>query len=258
MPRPPKQHIRQAFDRAADTYNSAAELQRDVCDRLLQRLGDWQPGTNARLLDAGCGTGYGAGLLAKRWPHAQLVLADFAPAMLANSRADHRSALPVCADIEALPFAAAGFDLYWSSLAVQWCDLSRSINEASRTLASGGRLALTTLGPGTFAEIDTAFASVDRHPHILDFLAPEAVLAACQAAGLHDIKIEREALALYYPDLKTLLRAIKAIGAQGVANRRSALLGKEAWRRIEAHYEQHRSAAGLPATYDVIYCTARR
>lgn len=207
------------------------------------------------MLDAGCGTGYGAKLLAERWPAAALVLADFAPAMLAGN-ADR--GLAVCADIEALPFQDATFELYWSSLAVQWCDLPRSFAEAARSLAPGGRLALSTLGPGTFAEIGAAFASVDPHRHVLDFLPPEAVHAACAAAGLRDIVVEREAVAIHYPDLKTLLRAIKAIGAQGVANRRPTLLGKSAWRRIEADYERHRSSAGLPATYDVIYCTAQR
>lgn len=256
MHRPAKQHIRQAFDRAAGTYDSAAELQRQVCERLLHIV-DSQPATTpARLLDAGCGTGYGARLLARRWPQAQLLLADFAPAMLASASLEN--SLAVCADIEALPFAARSVDLYWSSLAVQWCDLQRSIDEAARCLSGDGRLALSTLGPATFAEIGAAFASVDRHPHVLDFVEPAAVHAACAAAGLRDIAIHREALALPYPDLKSLLRAIKAIGAQGVANRRPALLGKSAWQRIEAHYEQYRSAAGLPATYDVIYCTARR
>ncbi len=262
MPHPPKQHIRLAFDRAASTYDSAAELQRRICDQLIEKLAGWQPAaahtTHPRLLDAGCGTGYGARLLAARWPNAQLLLADFAPAMLASSRRELPGAWPVCADIEALPFAAASFALYWSSLTVQWCDLQRSIDEATRSLTTGGRLALTTLGPATFAEIGAAFASVDQHPHVLDFVEPEAVRAACQAAGLRDIEIGRAPLALHYPDLKSLLRGIKAIGAQGVANRRPALLGKAAWQRIEAHYEQYRSAAGLPATYDVIYCTARR
>lgn len=261
MQRPPKPHIRHAFDRAAGTYDSAAGFQRLVCERLLARLPALP--SPAAMLDAGCGTGYGAKLLAERWPAAALVLADFAPAMLAGSADRGLSGCPaVCADIEALPFKDAAFELYWSSLAVQWCDLPRSLAEAARSLAPGGRLALSTLGPGTFAEIGAAFAaasaSTDPHRHVLDFLPPEAVRAACVAAGLSDIVVEREAVAIHYPDLKTLLRAIKAIGAQGVANRRPTLLGKSAWRRIEADYERHRSSAGLPATYDVIYCTAQR
>ena len=252
LPRPPKQHIRLAFDRAASTYDSAAELQRLVCDRLAMRLSELpQP---ARILDAGCGTGYGAKLLAKRWPLAQMIRADFAPAMLANSG----PGLPVCADIEALPFANGSFDLLWSSLTVQWCELSHTITEVAHSLSTDGRLALSTLGPGTFAEIDRAFAEIDPHRHVLDFLPAAAIEQACHNAGLHQIQVESETLAIHYPDLKTLLRAIKAIGAQGVANRRPSLLGKTAWRCVEAHYEQYRSSAGLPATYEVIYCTAQR
>ena len=61
-----KQRVRASFDRAAVTYDSAAVVQRRVCDRLLATLVarstfDTTPPTH--ILDAGCGTGYGAGLL---------------------------------------------------------------------------------------------------------------------------------------------------------------------------------------------------
>ena len=101
---PAKQRVRQAFDQAASTYDAAADVQREVCDRLAaywQQSGiELEPDT---VLDAGGGTGYGGRWLAERWPQARLALIDFAPGMLIAARMQASRALLVCADIEALP-----------------------------------------------------------------------------------------------------------------------------------------------------------
>lgn len=251
-----KRHIRRAFDRAADSYDQAAALQRQVCDALEAALPHRDAALTAGpLLDAGCGTGYGAGLLAHRYPDRQLLLADFAPAMLARARAG--GGLPLCADLEHLPLADATVALYWSSLAVQWCDLGRSLKEAARVLLPGGRLIFSTLGPGTFTELDEAFAGIDGHRHVLAFAPPATCGEAMLRAGFQEMRVERRTLRVFYPDLRSLLRAIKAIGANQVGDaRRAGFLGKAAWRTIEARYEKYRSTAGLPATYDVVLCSA--
>ena len=111
-----KQRVRESFDRAAGTYDGAARVQRHVCERLLEQLD--LPGTPSHVLDAGCGTGYGARLLRTRWPDLSVIGVDFAPSMLKLAGHD----LDACftADIEALPFDAETFGLWWSSLSIQW------------------------------------------------------------------------------------------------------------------------------------------
>ena len=64
-----KQRVRESFDRAATTYDAAAVVQRRICQRLLDELDPALPAP-ASVLDAGCGTGYGARLLRQRWPAA--------------------------------------------------------------------------------------------------------------------------------------------------------------------------------------------
>jgi malonyl-CoA O-methyltransferase len=64
---------------------------------------------------------------------------------------------------------------------------------------------------------------------------------------------------MHYPDLKSLLRAVKAIGANTVGEgARRGMLGRTAWQQVQAAYEQHRTASGLPAGYDVILAYARK
>ena len=129
MSRPSRARIRNSFERAAPTYDAAAVVQRRVCARLAAGL----PSTIAarRILDAGCGTGFALPLLRQRFPEARAIALDFAPGML------HRIDWPcerVAGDVEHLPLAPASIDLYWSSLAVQWCDPARALAEARRVL----------------------------------------------------------------------------------------------------------------------------
>jgi malonyl-CoA O-methyltransferase len=250
-----KQRVRESFDRAAVTYDSAAIVQRRVCERLLDELTVATPPTH--LLDAGCGTGYGARLLRGRWPATRITGVDFAPSML--ELAKHETDTCLTADIEELPFPDNNFELWWSSLAIQWCDNDKVFREAARVLRPGGQLALSTLGPGTFEELREAFAGVDQHRHTLPFSDPEEVSAALERAGFTRISVGREKHSVYYPDLKSLLRSVKDIGAHNVGEgARSGMMGRAAWKQVEARYETHRQAEGLPATYDVILCYASR
>ena len=251
-----KQRVRESFDRAAITYDAAAVVQRRVCERLLEEL-DPSMLAPIGLLDAGCGTGYGARLLRKRWPEAHITGVDFAPTMLSLAQRDADACFT--ADIEKLPFVDASFDLWWSSLTIQWCDNDTVFAEAARVLRPNGRLAVSTLGPNTFRELREAFSGVDQHRHTLPFSEPDAVSASLTRSGLSNITLLREKHTVHYPNLKTLLRSVKDIGAHNVGEgARSGMMGRHAWQQVEAAYEQHREAAGLPASYDVILAYAQK
>ena len=81
-----KRHIRRAFDRAADSYDQAAALQRQVCDALESSLppGDGQLPAGF-LLDAGCGTGL-SGPFLKALGYDDIEGLDMSPEMLAIAR----------------------------------------------------------------------------------------------------------------------------------------------------------------------------
>ena len=245
-----KQRIRESFERAAATYDAAAVVQRQVCEHLLDAfVPARQPLT--RILDAGCGTGYGACLLRARWPDAHITGVDFAPSMLGYAHRDTDACY--AADIENLPFGESTFDLWWSSLTIQWCETDSVFAEASRVLAPPGQQALSPLGPDPFGELREAFSAVDQHRHTLPFSDPDSIAEALARAGFGNITLRRKRHTVYYPDLKSLLRAVKAIGAHNVgAGGRSGMMGRQAWLKVEAEYERHRQPAGLPASYDVI------
>lgn len=254
MHRPSKARIRQSFERAASTYDSAAEIQRHICNHLAATLP--LELEVSRLLDAGCGTGFALALLLERYPNAQAIALDLAPAML------QRIATPCCSiagDLEHLPLASNSLDLYWSSLAVQWCELPQTLAEAQRVLKAQGQIAIATLGPQTFHELRHAFAGIDDYQHTLGFHSATEIGELAAQAGLVAVNLQNSPKISYYPDFKTLLKAVKAIGANQVgAGRRSGLMSRSHFKRAETAFESLRVAAGLPLTYDLITLIAKK
>jgi malonyl-CoA O-methyltransferase len=264
--------VRRAFDRAAADYDAHAVLQREVCDRLLARL-DFMNVAPARVLDAGCGTGYGLAHLRTRFSEAEMCGLDIAPAMLAAARArlpqatwtqralqrltSHASRVNhlVCADLGRLPLAANSIHLAWSSLALQWArDLEATLADFHRVLAPGGLFMFATFGPDTLKELRTAFAAIDDAPHVNRFVDLHDIGDMLVHAGFAHPVMEMEMLTLTYADLAAVMRDLKGLGAHNAAAaRRRGLFGKSAWARLQAAYEVNRVDGRLPATFEVIY-----
>jgi malonyl-CoA O-methyltransferase len=263
--------VRRAFDHAAARYDAHAVLQREVGDRLLERL-HYMTLQPARVLDLGCGTGYGLAHLRARFPAADLHALDLAPAMLHAARA--RLPQPrwtqralgllappaalthaLCADMERLPLASGSMNLVWSNLALQWAhDLEGAFRGLHRVLAPGGLLIFSTFGPDTLKELRTAFAQIDDAPHVNRFIDLHDIGDMLIGAGFASPVMEMEMLTLTYADLRTLMTDLKGIGAHNAAAaRRRGLFGKSAWAKLEQAYEKQRREGRLPATYEVIY-----
>jgi malonyl-CoA O-methyltransferase len=249
-----KHCIADSFSRAAQTYDAAAELQRQIGHQLLESLPDTRPD---RVLDLGSGTGYFTPLLRQRFASSQLVSLDLAQGMLAYAR-QHRPdshAAWVCGDAEALPLASDSLDLIFSSLAIQWCERpDRLFAEIARVLRPGGRFVVATLGPDTLHELRDAWAQVDGDMHVNRFLAREPLLASVPVE-LQLRAFSTENRVLRYTQLRQLTSELKGIGAHNMnQGQPTGLTGKARVQGFRAAYEQHRDAQGLlPATYQVYY-----
>lgn len=250
--------IRRSFDAAAASYDLHAALQREVADRLLARL-DFTTVKPAVILDLGAGTGYCTGLLERRWPRAQIVLADLAPAMLATARRGGPRFFSkrhyVCTDARALPFAPGSVDLIVSSLTLQWCeDLGAVFTDCARALKPGGLLLFSTLGPDTLRELRAAWAAVDDAPHVNRFHDMHIVGDALIHSGFSSPVMEREDLTVTYAEVLGLMRDLKGIGAHNTHQQRArALYGRRQLARLAEAYERFRRDGLLPATYETIY-----
>jgi malonyl-CoA O-methyltransferase len=258
-----KRAMRRAFSKAAETYDAAAVLQREVCIRMLEKLDivKLQP---ARLLDVGSGTGWGTRQLGERYPQAEVVALDIAMGMLRSARGTSSwwqklfsgsKQRFVCADVEALPLAAQSMEMVWSNLAVQWCnDLPATFVELHRVIKNEGLLMFSTFGPDTLKELRVAFSGVDGYNHVNRFADMHDIGDMLVAAGFADPVMEMEKITLTYGDVRAVMQDLRSIGAHNAtAGRAPGMLGKEKWARIVQNYETLRSNGKLPATFEIIY-----
>lgn len=253
-----KKKIAQSFGRAAATYDSVAQLQRDVGAELLLTLPDNLP-ENARILDLGSGTGFFTRQLVQAYPDAQVIGLDIAEGMLQFARNTVSDSIHwLCGDAENLPLADNSIDLIFSSLAIQWCNnLSQLMAELARVLKPGGRVCIATLGPATLHELKTAWQQVDDYVHVNRFAPLAEISAALELSGLQSVQLQNVEQRLYFERVNDLTRELKALGAHNInTGKPEGLTSRARLIAFKNAYEQFRTAQGLPASYDVIYLTA--
>lgn len=248
---------RSGFDRAAKTYDQAAFIQREIGDRLVERL-DYVRLEPQRVIDLGCGTGVMSQQLLNRYPQADLIGLDLALGMVNETKRQAASSRlsGVCADVQHLPFQDECADLLISNLMLQWCnDLVPVFQECVRVLRPGGLITFTTFGPDTLYELRNSWGQVDGYTHASRFMDMHDVGDALLAAGFRDPVIDRDVITVTYPVVKGLLQDLKAIGANNATlGRNRGLTGKQRLQAFYQAYEHYRLADGLyPATYEVVF-----
>lgn len=249
-----KKKVAQSFSRAAATYDSVAQLQRDIGTQLFSAL----PSTvsaQQTILDIGSGTGFFTRQLAAQYRESTVIGLDIAEGMLRYSSTQQNGISWLCADAELLPLADNSVDIIFSSLAIQWCNyLPQLLQEITRVLKPGGQVHIATLGPNTLHELKMAWQQVDNYVHVNRFQTVPALVAAIQSAHLTLGEMKQENRTLYYERLSDLTREIKALGAHNInSGKPEGLTGRSRLLAFKAAYEVFRGAQGLPATYDVIY-----
>jgi len=253
--------VRRAFERAAATYDGAADLQRETADELLDRLAavKIEP---ARVIDLGCGTGHALQGLQKLYRGAEVIGVDFSHAMSARARSRPRGGarlrrrpMAICADMERLPLADASVDVVFSSLAFQWAhDPVALFGEARRVLRPDGAFMFASFGPDTLIELRDAWAQIDDRVHVSRFPDMHDIGDAMLGAGLIDPVMDVDRQQRTYDDLPALMRSIKAIGARNAARGRPrGLTAPGVLRRLERAYAA-RTADGRPtASWELVY-----
>ncbi len=255
---PDKRQVAASFSRAAASYDSVAELQRDVGTQLLERLpAGFVP---SRWLDLGCGTGYFTRALASRFTRSSGVALDIAEGMLNHARPLGGAEHFIAGDAERLPLQDASLELIFSSLAVQWCaDFEAVLGEAFRALKPGGIFAFASLCTGTLSELRESWQQVDGLVHVNRFREFARYVQLCAASGMRIVALENRPHVLHYPDVRSLTHELKALGAHNLnPGRPGGLTGRARILGLIEAYERFRQSSGLPATYQVVYAVLEK
>jgi malonyl-CoA O-methyltransferase len=270
--------VQRAFSRAAEGYDEAAALQREIEARLLESLDFWpaKHGDDhppACVLDLGSGPGRGAAAMRGRWPKARVLAIDLALPMLREARRRERWGLlarsplrkgidRVVADARALPLADGSIDVLFSNLCLQWIeDLPAVFAGFRRVMRPGGLLMVSTFGTDTLHELRAAFAAGDDAPHVSPFASIAQFGDALMHAGFRDPVLDRDITVSRHADLAALVRELRTLGATNALRaRRHTLTGKARFARAAqayaAEFADAAAGAGLPATWETITAMA--
>src|SRR5271166_1711312 len=251
--------VRRSFDRAAAGYDAAAVLQTAVRDALLERL-QLTALAPRIVLDAGTGTGHASRALKSRYPRARVLAVDSALGMLRAAKRRQtwwRRFDRIQADAERLPLPDASVDLIFSNLLLPWCDPDRLFAEFRRVLAPRGLLTCSGLGPDTLRELRAAWASVDAHSHVNQFIDMHDLGDAMVRAGFASPVLDVDRYSLMYLDVRALAADLKALGTRNfTAARPRGLTSRGKFLDVQRAYEAWREDGRLPATVEVEFAHA--
>jgi malonyl-CoA O-methyltransferase len=249
----PNSRIAARFGAAAVDYDAHSPLQREAALRLAARVKRLALPAAPRMLEIGCGTGH---LTRELLPAlgGDWVVSDIAPAMVrACRRQVGGTAQYVVMDGERPALAAGRFDLILASLAAQWfSDLPAALAALSDLLAPGGRIALATLGAGTFAEWRAAHAaagfSAATHAY------PDAAALARAFPTDLEVDLVEERYVEPLGDPLEFVRGLRRIGADTPAPGTQPLSAGQLWQVLRAL-----GAAGHGGmSYHLLYAIALR
>ncbi|WP_257294947.1 malonyl-ACP O-methyltransferase BioC [Endozoicomonas sp. YOMI1] len=259
-----KQRIADNFSRAADSYDQAAILQKRVAARTMlglpAQLRSEQPGSEGlqishRILDLGTGTGLHSLTLAERYDNAVVIGMDLAMGMLQFAR--HHTSHPridwCSGDIESMPLQSGAVDLIYSSLAIQWCNFEQVLGEVSRVLKPGGAFVFSTLAEGSLKELDSAWCLAGEKDRVNRFDSFDTQKQRLNASDLVRQAFSLKPETLFYSNVITLLRSLKALGVNTVLADKGGLVTRRKLAALQQAYEKIRQPEGLPLTYQVIY-----
>jgi malonyl-CoA O-methyltransferase len=248
--------VQRAFNKAADSYDDFATVQRRISHKLCGMISNQQDinEKNNPVLDIGCGTGYVFNNFFSGPFRLQLDLA-FKMCRLASQ---NNSAATIVANAENLPIMEGYFGLIVSSMALQWVsDLGKVFREIHRVLRSGSSVYISIPLPGTFAELAKVFSSIVGGEHVHDFVSEIEIKKLMRAAGLTEISIEQEKITEIYTNFSTFLQAIKKTGAS--FKNYSKLFTLRTLKKIESVYaEKYHSADGIKISWVIAYIAARK
>jgi malonyl-CoA O-methyltransferase len=252
-----KKNLQRAFNRAAKTYDNASYLQKEICERLLDRADmiNIQPDY---ILDLGAGTGYGAFSLLKKYQNSSIVALDFSESMLDSLaiQNNQKSLLLLNADFEKIPVQSSSIDLVFSSSSLQWA-LSREacFHEIKRVLSPQGIFLFTTYGPDTLKELRECWGTIDDHEHVNAFTDMHHIGDELLEHSFQDPVVDKEILTVKYETVLDLQKDLKGIGSSNaLENKTHSLTSPNRMHSMYKEYEKLREKDGkLPATFEVIY-----
>ena len=218
------------FSKAAEQYNSHANVQKQAASDLFKLINSQPYNQNKCCVDLGAGPLVNTSQLSKLY--GQVIAIDLSLNMLKSAALNNPK---VCADMDNLPLQANSIDAIFSNFAVQWsANFEKLMHALYKSLKPGGQAYISTVVAGSLNEIKTAFAALDNRSHINTFNTHAYINQSVQNVGFSINSSQKVIYTDCYSSPLKAIKSIKAIGAttQNHANSRQGLLTKSALQRV--------------------------
>jgi len=252
--------VRQHRERAA-RLGTAEFLFDEAAERLVERLDDIKRDF-ARSLVLGARRGSMARALHRRGGVDLLVESDDALGFLRRVE----TSPCVLAEAEALPFAAAAFDLVVSPLALHWTnDLPGALLQLRGCLKPDGLLLASMLGGETLDGLGRAFLEAELaeeggvSPRVSPMADGRDVAGLLQRAGFALPVVDTDRISATYRDALALMAELRAMGETNALRERRRRFTRRATllRAVEAYAELAGAPDGrVAASFEIVTLTA--
>ncbi len=241
--------IARNFSQAANTYDQASVLQKEVGSRLLERL-DLIRLNPSTILDLGSGTGFTSKILSQKYPDAIVLNTDIAEGMVNFARLTNTSSNQyyLCGDGDYLPIKTHSVDFVFSNCALQWFFMPQMVfKEIHRVLKPEGLLLFSTFGPDTLKELRESLATLGSEEQADPFIDMHNIGDMLLQEKLLDPVMDMEKITLTYKNIIELIRDLKLTGSHYVDIPSN-------FNQLLKCYEKYQDPKQrLPATFEVIY-----
>jgi SAM-dependent methyltransferase len=252
--------VRQHRERAA-RLSTAEFLFDEAAERLVERLDDIKRDF-ARILVLGARRGGMARALRRRGGVDLLVEVDDAVGFLRRVEMSPR----VLAEAEALPFAAAAFDLVVSPLVLHWTnDLPGALLQLRGCLKPDGLLLASMLGGETLDGLGRAFLEAELaeeggvSPRVSPMADGRDVAGLLQRAGFALPVVDTDRISATYRDALALMAELRAMGETNALRERRRRFTRRATllRAVQAYAELAGAPDGrVAASFEIVTLTA--
>jgi malonyl-CoA O-methyltransferase len=242
-------NIKDSFNKAANTYDNAALIQKKIAHYLDHYLSTINLQTK-HIIELGAGTGYLSQLVSQRYLYANLIATDCADKMLQKSAELNQHPHISCYS-ESLPFKDKFCDLILSNLMLQWCDIQSVFRESMRILKPNGHFIFTTLGPNTLQELNYCYKKIGKNPVINNFTDIETLE---QYATSCSFLIKSQCIKLfidYKPSCFDILKSLKRIGSVSLKNSHKSFKTAKQLKALDNYYRHPVKQRQFGAVYEV-------
>jgi malonyl-CoA O-methyltransferase len=218
-----KKRVSQNFSRGAKTYDTYADVQRHMADK----LEIFVHGSNKKynILEIGCGTGIFSEKLLKRFPDAKIDLLDISPAMVETAREklnNHSNLNFIVEDVENYR-PAKKYDLIFSNATFQWMnDQNELFKHLYSILDYGGKIVFSTFGEKTYFELRESLKSLDPDLKYSQRFIKLSELRDIVEQKYRVLAADEDFFMENYKSVMSFLKAIKGIGSNSaLSNKRN-------------------------------------